>query len=46
MLFLSINYWYDIVNFKGNFWSDYQGVGNHTIDGPADTEDKYPFEIN
>ncbi len=40
------NLWYDDVNNQGNYWSDYQGIGNYSIDGPAGTEDKYPFEIN
>lgn len=40
------NYWYDDVNNQGNYWSDYQGIGNYSIDGPAGTEDKYPFEVN
>ncbi|MFX0155831.1 MAG: NosD domain-containing protein [Candidatus Hodarchaeota archaeon] len=42
----SNNYWYDEVSNQGNFWSDYQGIGNYSIDGPAGTEDIYPFEIN
>lgn len=41
----SNNYWYDDVSKKGNMWSDYQGIGNYSIDGPAGTEDKYPYEI-
>ena len=40
------NYWFDDVSKKGNMWSNYQGIGNYSIDGPAGTEDKYPFEIN
>ncbi|MFW9771315.1 MAG: NosD domain-containing protein [Candidatus Thorarchaeota archaeon] len=38
----SNNYWYDEVSNHGNFWSDYQGIGNYSIDGPAGTEDIYP----
>lgn len=40
------NYWYDNVNKQGNYWSDYLGLGNYSIDGPTGTEDIYPFEIN
>ncbi len=40
------NTWYDDINNKGNYWSDYQGIGNYSIDGPAGTEDIYPLEVN
>lgn len=36
------NYWYDDVSTQGNWWSDYQGSGNYSIDGPVGTEDIYP----
>ncbi|MFX1379837.1 MAG: NosD domain-containing protein [Promethearchaeota archaeon] len=42
----SDNNWYNDITKKGNYWSDYQGIGNYSIDGPAGTEDRYPFEIN
>lgn len=40
------NYWYNNANNQGSYWSDYQGTGNYSIDGPAGAEDIYPFEIN
>jgi parallel beta-helix repeat protein len=40
------NYWYNDVNKQGNYWSDYQGFGNYSIDGPAGTKDIYPCDIN
>lgn len=42
----SNNFWYDNLNNQGNWWSDYQGIGNYSIDGPAGTEDKYPLGIS
>ncbi len=39
------NYWYDDVNKRGNYWSDYLGFGNYSIDGPAGTEDIYPDSV-
>ncbi|MFX0041997.1 MAG: NosD domain-containing protein [Candidatus Hodarchaeota archaeon] len=38
----SSNFWYDNISKQGNWWSDYQGIGNYSIDGPASTEDIYP----
>ncbi|UJG41550.1 MAG: right-handed parallel beta-helix repeat-containing protein [Candidatus Heimdallarchaeum aukensis] len=37
------NIWYDIVAYKGNFWSDYKGKGNYTIGGPTLNSDPYPI---
>ena len=38
----SQNIWYDIINKKGNYWSDYFGVGTYKIDGSANSIDLYP----
>ena len=38
----SNNIWYDEETKTGNRWTDYEGRGTYTIDGPANTEDKYP----
>ncbi|MFW9969349.1 MAG: NosD domain-containing protein [Candidatus Odinarchaeota archaeon] len=37
------NLWYNNVINQGNCWSDYIGIGNYSIDGPAGTEDIYPL---
>jgi parallel beta-helix repeat protein len=39
------NLWYDDVKKQGNYWSDYLGIGNYSMDGPAGTEDIYPSNI-
>ncbi|MFX0002637.1 MAG: right-handed parallel beta-helix repeat-containing protein [Candidatus Hodarchaeota archaeon] len=39
------NFWYDDATKQGNYWSDYLGIGNYSTDGPAGTQDIYPFEI-
>ncbi len=39
------NFWYDDVNDQGNYWSDYLGIGNYSIDGPAGTKDIYPNSV-
>ena len=36
------NVWYDISTLEGNFWSDYDGDGNYTMDGVG-TADLYPL---
>jgi parallel beta-helix repeat protein len=41
----SNNKWYDDTVQEGNRWSDYDGRGIYTIDGPANSEDLYPIEI-
>ncbi len=37
------NTWSDIEAEKGNYWSDYQGTGNYSIDGLANVYDLYPL---
>ena len=37
------NTWYDKSAMEGNYYSDYSGVGNYSIDGSAGSEDPYPF---
>ena len=37
------NLWYDSITEKGNFWSDFSGIGTYTIAGPALAEDLYPL---
>ncbi|NHJ06271.1 MAG: hypothetical protein EAX90_15700 [Candidatus Heimdallarchaeota archaeon] len=37
------NKWYDEESKTGNRWTDYEGRGTYTIDGPANSEDKYPM---
>ncbi|NPD88191.1 MAG: hypothetical protein HGN29_05690 [Asgard group archaeon] len=44
------NLWYDNMTKEGNFWSDWIGSGNYSIDGPANSEDpycliEYPLDI-
>ncbi len=36
------NWWYDETTKKGNFWSDWSGTGNYSIDGDANAVDMYP----
>ncbi len=38
------NTWYDTETLEGNYWSDWSGTGNYTIDGSADSIDLYPFD--
>ena len=38
------NTWYDTETMEGNYWSDYDGTGNYSIDGSAGSVDLYPFE--
>jgi len=37
------NIWYDQEMLEGNYWSDYQGGGNYSIDGLANSLDLYPL---
>ncbi len=41
----SNNIWYDEDGKYGNSWSDYNGRGSYSIDGPADAKDSYPLEL-
>jgi hypothetical protein len=36
------NQWYDDTVLEGNYWSDYSGIGNYSIDGSAKAFDPYP----
>ncbi len=40
----SDNFWYDTETLEGNYWSDWSGTGNYSIDGSADSIDLYPFD--
>ena len=40
------NYWFDNITKEGNFWSDWSGIGNYSIDGPANSEDPYCLNEN
>ncbi|TFG13140.1 hypothetical protein EU537_07470, partial [Candidatus Thorarchaeota archaeon] len=40
----SLNIWDDGVSL-GNFWDDFQGIGNHSINGAAESVDRYPYNI-
>ena len=35
--------WYDTATNEGNFWDDYSGTGNYSIDGTANNYDPYPL---
>lgn len=35
--------WYDVSTNEGNFWSDWGGTGDYSIDGSAGTFDLYPL---
>ena len=37
------NLWYDEKKEEGNYWEDYSGVGNYSIDGFAGVVDPYPL---
>lgn len=37
------NTWYDSTTNKGNYWSDWIGIGDYNIDGTANTVDSYPL---
>jgi parallel beta-helix repeat protein len=38
------NYWYDTTTLKGNYWSDWSGIGPYSIDGAAGARDLYPLD--
>ena len=38
------NTWYDTATLEGNWWSDWSGTGNYSIDGSANSEDLYPLD--
>ncbi len=38
------NFWYDAETSEGNYWSDWSGTGNYSIDGSADLVDLYPLD--
>ncbi|NHJ84367.1 MAG: hypothetical protein FK734_02835 [Asgard group archaeon] len=40
------NFWYDELGKYGNHWSDYNGRGSYTIDGPAEAVDLYPLFLS
>jgi parallel beta-helix repeat protein len=40
------NIWYEEETKKGNFWSDFSGKGNYSIDGSAESFDLYPKTID
>ena len=37
------NVWYDLDSEEGNYWSNYAGTGNYSIDGLANVYDLYPL---
>ena len=37
------NIWFDTLALEGNWWSDYMGTGNYSIDGSASSVDSYPL---
>ncbi|MHA1401805.1 MAG: NosD domain-containing protein [Candidatus Heimdallarchaeaceae archaeon] len=39
------NYWYDPITMKGNYWSDWPGIGNYSIAGYGECVDPYPLGI-
>jgi len=41
----SSNIFYDTTTSEGNYWSDWSGVGNYSIDGDGDCVDLYPLGI-
>jgi hypothetical protein len=40
------NIWFDNSTKEGNFWSDYSGIGNYSIDGPSNSQDPYALSEN
>jgi parallel beta-helix repeat protein len=40
------NKWFDEENKAGNYWSDWKGRGKYSIDGSAESFDKYPLNEN
>ena len=39
------NTWYDATSEYGNHWSDYDGSGSYSIDGPSASVDIYPLYL-
>jgi parallel beta-helix repeat protein len=39
------NFWYFAEQELGNYWSDYEGEERYTIEGNADSEDRYPNSL-
>lgn len=37
------NLWYDVSTNEGNFWNDWVGTGNYSIDGSTGSFDLYPL---
>ena len=37
------NTWYDTSLFEGNYWSDWVGSGDYSIDGATGSSDLYPL---
>ena len=35
------NIWYDNITEQGNYWTDWSGSGNYSIDGPSSSVDPY-----
>lgn len=35
--------WYDTISLEGNYWSDWSGTGDYSIDGSANSLDLYPY---
>ncbi len=38
------NRWYESSTDEGNYWNDYEGIGEYQIDGKDNNTDPYPFE--
>jgi parallel beta-helix repeat protein len=39
------NTWFDNNTLIGNYWSNYEGIGNYSIAGEANSTDDYPISI-
>ena len=39
------NTWFDESTLEGNYWSDYSGIGNYSIDGVINSTDPYPLTV-
>ncbi len=39
------NVFYDTTTSEGNYWSDWSGIGNYSIDGAGDCVDLYPLGL-
>ncbi len=38
------NLWFDTITLEGNYWSDWSGTGNYSIDGDANSVDYFPLD--